>query len=55
MQSAAKHLAWTSNLIVTTVLITCPREMLRCALHDGRELLMGMPYMTAVNTLHDGF
>ena len=35
MQSAAKHLAWTSNPIVTTVLISRLREMLRCALHDS--------------------
>jgi hypothetical protein len=35
MQSAAKHLAWRSIL---TLLITAPREMLRCALHDKRLL-----------------
>ena len=34
MQSAAKHLACVSNPVDTTVSITTPREMLRCALHD---------------------
>ena len=34
MQSAAKHLAGSTNPIGATVLSTTTREMLRCALHD---------------------
>jgi hypothetical protein len=39
MQSAAKHLAWRSNLYREQ---TSAREMLRCALHDPFLLLL--PY-----------
>ena len=45
MQRTAKHLAYSTNLIVLTLLSTTTSEMLRCALHDRPLCMTGFYFI----------